>query len=488
MPTIFSILTTSCSKTKEAYKKIEPIINTDDNIHVECSEILTNESFTITFSILDDQYIISAESYILIGTNKIKITDLISSYDKNSIMVPKEQVNSNNIQINFFTIKKELKICDGSINLEGISGIADCDKKYWHTLFGDWEVHAELSLDNDTHTTIPNGIKVGQLGFPMFGIRISWLENLHIGIYSFFIKASYKNNEHWYETNSNNITLEIKQDVTNLPLNVTAEEDGTLTLVTTHSASYTPRLYDLKYSINGNVWIDFPKDGLYLSKNQTVYLKGNNLQGWSYHEKIGLQLEDPDEEVYRTFDFTGKFRISGNPMSLVYDDDCSKKITRNEYCFAYLFKESNLISVDSDLLKRIVPFAEGIFKGMFEGCTFLTNAPSLPFLPEENLSYNYFGEQCYAYMFADCTSLEIAPDLMSVNPGNNDRKYCYDHMFYGCTKLRYIKIGTIWRFDSNFWQWVGGNFSPNGDFYYNGQAITRGENAIPNGWIVHKFD
>ena len=66
---------------------------------------------------------------------------------------------------------------------------------------------------------------------------------------------------------------------------------------------------------------------------------------------------------------------------------------------------------------------------MFDGCTSLTKAPSV--LPAMTME-----QGCYQYMFRNCTSLEIGPELR----GETMSDYCYQQMFYGCTSLKRIKM------------------------------------------------
>ena len=67
--------------------------------------------------------------------------------------------------------------------------------------------------------------------------------------------------------------------------------------------------------------------------------------------------------------------------------------------------------------------AENCYEGMFLGCTSLTKAPDLPATTLVN--------GCYQRMFSGCTGLIKAPDL----PATALAEYCYHEMFYGCTGL-----------------------------------------------------
>ena len=63
------------------------------------------------------------------------------------------------------------------------------------------------------------------------------------------------------------------------------------------------------------------------------------------------------------------------------------------------------------------------YSNMFDGCTSLTKAPSLP--------ATTLKDYCYYYMFNGCTSLTEPPSL----PATTLKTYCYCDMFSGCTSL-----------------------------------------------------
>ena len=61
---------------------------------------------------------------------------------------------------------------------------------------------------------------------------------------------------------------------------------------------------------------------------------------------------------------------------------------------------------------------------MFQGCTALTQAPSLPATTLSN--------SCYFNMFQGCTALTQAPSLPATTLANS----CYEAMFHGCASLK----------------------------------------------------
>jgi hypothetical protein len=85
-------------------------------------------------------------------------------------------------------------------------------------------------------------------------------------------------------------------------------------------------------------------------------------------------------------------------------------------------------------------------------------------------------------MFNGCTSLTTAPEL----PATALTNYCYNYMFYGCSKLNYIKaLFTTTPSTSYTNNWVSGVAS-SGTFVKNKNATwnVTGTSGIPSGWTV----
>jgi len=121
---------------------------------------------------------------------------------------------------------------------------------------------------------------------------------------------------------------------------------------------------------------------------------------------------------------TGRYNISGNILSLIGGVN---SISISYYAFSWLFYSStNLISAAN--LKLPTDTSSFCYYGMFEGCTALVNAPSLP--------ATTLKSSCYKYMFYGCTSLTTAPAL----PATTLVDECYTNMFNSCSNLSYIKV------------------------------------------------
>ena len=88
-------------------------------------------------------------------------------------------------------------------------------------------------------------------------------------------------------------------------------------------------------------------------------------------------------------------------------------------------------------------------------------------------------------MFSNCTSLTNAPEL----PATTLETDCYSYMFYGCTKLKYIKcLATDISVTNCTSNWVNG-VAATGTFVksLNMSEWTTGINGIPEGWTVLNY-
>ena len=90
-------------------------------------------------------------------------------------------------------------------------------------------------------------------------------------------------------------------------------------------------------------------------------------------------------------------------------------------CYAYMFQGCTALTQAPSL--PATTLTDGCYKFMFRDCTALTQAPSLPATTLAN--------GCYAYMFQGCTALTQAPSL----PATTLADVCYGYMFQGCTAL-----------------------------------------------------
>lgn len=209
-------------------------------------------------------------------------------------------------------------------------------------------------------------------------------------------------------------------------LRFTALEDGsTLQLKkinATNSEELTPTV-DIKYSWDGFNFITYDYSELEFSEGQTIYLCGNNPDGFS--------SEEHENVMYHCFIIPeGSFECHGNVMSLLYGLDFETSpnvlVIPNTYCFHYLFyDDANEVGCNITTAPELpaTTLTNDCYYGMFYDCTSLTTVPELP--------ATILAEDCYYGMFYNCTNLVTAPKL----PATTLAQSCYYEMFYGCTNL-----------------------------------------------------
>ena len=155
---------------------------------------------------------------------------------------------------------------------------------------------------------------------------------------------------------------------------------------------------NLQYSTdNGKTWTEYTinlgessASMINVTSGDTIYFKGDNPDGFS-SEYLAIYCK-----------MTGEFEASGDITSLL-NNGLGGDVALSSYCYG----------------------------NMFEGCTSLTTAPSLP--------ATTLADNCYMSMFAGCTSLTTAPSL----PATELVDYCYDSMFSLCTGITSHEVGTL---------------------------------------------
>ena len=219
-------------------------------------------------------------------------------------------------------------------------------------------------------------------------------------------------------------------------LKFTAEEDNsTISL----NPGTSP---DIKYSLNEGEWIQWDYNDITLNIGDTVRMKGNNSNGFSTSDLSSNQ-----------FMMAGKIGVSGNIMSLLYEDDFEGKLTIPcDYCFVNMFMSCNSSITTAPELPATT-LTNGCYSSMFKGCNSLTTAPELPattlaegcyremfvscysLTTTPELPATTLAEGCYREMFSDCYSLTTAPTTL---PATNLAVGCYAQMFFGCNALTTI--------------------------------------------------
>lgn len=179
--------------------------------------------------------------------------------------------------------------------------------------------------------------------------------------------------------------------------------------------------------------------------------------------------------LYYQFVITGKLVASGNIMSLLRED-CDRYDV-NDFEFYNMF--NGCTTLESAPSLPATSLGISCYQQMFTGCSSLIYAPELPATELKRSCYNVMfarctklssapdlpatilAETCYHRMFDGCTSLESAPLL----PAKDLVTGCYMKMFNGCSALNYINVNFLdWEVTNATTDWVNG-VSDNGTFF-----------------------
>ena len=144
------------------------------------------------------------------------------------------------------------------------------------------------------------------------------------------------------------------------------------------------------------------------------------------------------------------------------------------YCYFYMFSGCTSLTKSPEL--PATTLENDCYSYMFSGCTSLTEAPALP----ATALANY----CYNYMFSGCTSLTKSPELPATTLEND----CYSYMFRGCSKLKEVRISATKTAMDALNGWLSAVFAT-GDFYCdpNAKIFPSGESGCPSGWTKHNI-
>ena len=278
-------------------------------------------------------------------------------------------------------------------------------------------------------------------------------------------------------------------------LKLTAVEDTTFTI--TIPANIGTSTYEyIEYSVNnGGTWV---KTNNVASTEVVVNIplvsSGNNVLLRGKGKGFG------GETVYCSISSSGKFSASGNIVSLLAVDDFETFTVSNAFAIANIFKNSMVTDASALTLYKGAA-TRGIFASMFEGCVYLTHAPTVC---TSNAAQNSFLRMflgctslidaggplppdvkinSHSDMYNGCTSLVNAPVIPCTFTYNNGM----NRMFKDCTSLQYIKYMTLNQLvSSTNSDWVL-NVPTGGTFVKNSAATwtnSFSKNQIPQGWTV----
>ena len=152
-------------------------------------------------------------------------------------------------------------------------------------------------------------------------------------------------------------------------------------------------------------------------KNWDGKLEYTNGSGWKMWDGSAIASGEIENNHYIYLRGTGNSKITGTTSSSVKWSIIGTNIACNG--------DIDLLLDYSTVKNGNRPaMASYCYSNMFQGCTSLTTAPSLPATTLAN--------NCYYSMFQGCTSLTTVPSLPATTLANN----CYNSMFYLCTKIK----------------------------------------------------
>lgn len=228
--------------------------------------------------------------------------------------------------------------------------------------------------------------------------------------------------------------------------------------------------FQYQYSLDGGkTWtlLNYNTYSPTINSGETIYWKANHTTPSSSGYGIG---------TFKTLG-EGLFDVEGNIMSLIYGDDFEGKTTISSGHFERMFLYNTSLRSASNLI--LPPTTNSsCYLEMFDGCTSLIAAPTLPATTLANA--------CYKYMFDDCTSLTTAPMLPATTLAEN----CYSYMFLDCTSLNSITClaTNISAFNCTT-GWVN-RVASSGTFYKDPSmtAWTVSTSGTPSGWTVENYN
>lgn len=166
------------------------------------------------------------------------------------------------------------------------------------------------------------------------------------------------------------------------------------------------------YSLDkGNTWASLPSAGITVEGGKKVLWK--NTAAPASYSGIGR------------FSGSGKFKVSGNIMSMIYGDDFKDKtsLSGKNYAFNNLFAYCDSIEDIQNIILPATTLSSNCYRYLFSGLTKITKAPELP--------ATEMAEFCYCGMFQGCTSLLETPKLYATTL----KQGSYNSMFAQCNGL-----------------------------------------------------
>ena len=201
----------------------------------------------------------------------------------------------------------------------------------------------------------------------------------------------------------------------------------------------------------------------------TFYIRDYNLE---CHGNI-MYLYDYENPYNTTLTYAYAFRCLFENCSKLLTAPTLPATTLSAACYQQMFKSCTSLTTAPEL--PATTLVKDCYHSMFQDCTSLTTAPTT--LPATKLTQN-----CYRSMFQECTSLTSAPELKAATLAD----YCYRSMFFHCSSLNYVKcLATNISATECTLGWLDG-VAESGTFVKDSSmsSWTTGPDGIPAGWTV----
>lgn len=222
------------------------------------------------------------------------------------------------------------------------------------------------------------------------------------------------------------------------------------------------------YSLNNGEWTEIPAstDIAHINVNagDIIRFKGDTL---------GTGSGTTDASRWCGFQSsTAYYNVYGNVLSLASSTGFTSGVTLTN-SFKGLFRQTNM--VDASNLYLPAPTVAFQYRFCFKLCTSLIAAPPLAHISS-------FSNYCFGGMFEECTSLTTAPSLPVVTTEQGTK--AFSTMFNGCSQLAYVKdISTV---ASGDWRqnWLRQVASTGTFVQKSGVTWPSGDNGIPSNWTI----
>lgn len=252
------------------------------------------------------------------------------------------------------------------------------------------------------------------------------------------------------DSNGNSLWVKPEPMLEN-PFKITNTFSGVNTCIVTKNGN-APDI-DLEYSFDKSEWVKWVPDingvrSVEIPQGGVLYLHGDNSSGL---------CENNNDTDYYNIDCSESYTVSDDIISLI--SPYQVEVTLPTSAFRRLFYGSTTLTDSSSLLLTAITIPAGFYRGMFRGCSNMTSAPEI-------MATSFYAN--------------------SSDKGNGS----LSEMFYGCSKLDYLKV--------NFMNWNSGNGTQNwlnGVFPYGtldaslqlSKSIGMYDNSgCPDGWVIPK--